>query len=484
MRNPDSGISAGEPRRGTPLEELLQLHDEEFVRAAYERVLGRSPAAAEIDQWLAQLRSGSLSRKDALIAIRYSAEGRERGVPIPGLAAGRLIRIVGNIPVLGHVARWFRHLLLLPGLARRMNAIEANFAASVIGERALVARSLADLAGELRRVGEAKADRQQAEQSIARLADEMHRLDEAKANSGHVERSMARLADEMRRLDESKANLGAFAEAATRLHAVSSIVTDLEEVLRRWGMLPLLPGAGDGGIRAIEDFYRRFEDRFRGTRQEVLARLSFYTPMLRTAMTNSVGPPPRFLDLGCGRGEMVQLLRDNGLPGYGVDQSSAMVALCRGMGLDAVQSEALAHLESLASDSLTGITSIHVIEHLPFRTLAMLFDEAFRVLRPGGIAIFETPNPENLIVGACNFHYDPTHVRPLPPEPTRFILESSGFERVAIERLHPGATPADIEAATDPVARMYSTMMLVPQDYALIAYKPSSRVPGMEGQVQ
>jgi O-antigen chain-terminating methyltransferase len=94
------------------------------------------------------------------------------------------------------------------------------------------------------------------------------------------------------------------------------------------------------------------------------------------------------------------------------------------------------------------------------------------VLRPGGVAIFETPNPENLIVGACNFYYDPTHLRPLPPEPMRFLLEASGFVDVVIERLHPGAAPSTIDSATDPRANVYSTLMSVPQDYALIGYKP------------
>jgi O-antigen chain-terminating methyltransferase len=114
-----------------------------------------------------------------------------------------------------------------------------------------------------------------------------------------------------------------------------------------------------------------------------------------------------------------------------------------------------------------------VIEHLPFPALARLVAAAFRALRPGGVVILETPNPENLIVGACNFYYDPTHVRPLPPEPVRFLLESNGFERVAIERLHPGAQPDDVERATDPVGKLYASIMLVPQDYAVIGYKPA-----------
>ena len=225
---------------------------------------------------------------------------------------------------------------------------------------------------------------------------------------------------------------------------------------------------------AFDDYYRRFEDHFRGSPDQIRERLSFYLPIFEgVAQQLSVDPPARFVDLGCGRGELIQLLCAQGLQAYGVENSEAMVTRCRDNGSAVVCADALEHLESLAADSLAGVASIHVIEHLPFLALKALFAEAFRVLRPGGVAIFETPNPENLIVGACNFYYDPTHIRPLPPEPMRFLLEANGFARVAIERLHSGATLAQVDSASDPVAKMYSTIMLVPQDYALIAYKPS-----------
>jgi len=232
--------------------------------------------------------------------------------------------------------------------------------------------------------------------------------------------------------------------------------------------------AADGGAsaNAFSNYYQRFEEQFRGPPDGIRERLRFYVPMFQAvAHPGPADSPARFVDLGCGRGELIQLLREQGLDAYGVESSEAMVDRCRGNGLTVLHGDALEHLESLAPESLAGIASIHVIEHLPFLQLAALFGQAFRVLRPGGVAIFETPNPENLIVGACNFYYDPTHLRPLPPEPMRFLLESSGFAQVSIERLHPGGTTAQVDAASDPLAKMYATMMLVPQDYALIAYK-------------
>ena len=231
------------------------------------------------------------------------------------------------------------------------------------------------------------------------------------------------------------------------------------------------PGGDDGWFDA---YYRRFEDRFRGSPDEIRERLAFYVPILQAAVDalRHNAAPARIVDLGSGRGELLEVVAGHGLDGYGVDTSEAMVDHCRARGLSVVHADAIEHLQTLAADSVAAVTSIQVIEHLPFRALLRLASEAFRVLRPGGVVILETPNPENLIVGACNFYYDPTHVRPLPPEPMRYLLESIGFERTTIERLHPGATAADAGDAADPVAKVYSAIMRVPQDYALIGYKP------------
>jgi SAM-dependent methyltransferase len=263
-------------------------------------------------------------------------------------------------------------------------------------------------------------------------------------------------------------------ELDERLQSLAGLMTSLRSELRKASVLPPVGGNADGEANSFDAYYRRFEDHFRGSPEQIRERLSFYLPILdATGHAGIAHAAARFVDIGSGRGEMIGMLRERGIDAYGVDNSENMVAQCRDRGLTVVHADAIEHLTSLDPASLAGITSIHVIEHLPFRALMTLFQQAFRVLCPGGVAIFETPNPENLIVGACNFYYDPTHMRPLPPEPTRFLLESCGFERVAIERLHSGATLAQVDAAADPVAKLYSAIMLVPQDYALIAYKPA-----------
>jgi SAM-dependent methyltransferase len=215
----------------------------------------------------------------------------------------------------------------------------------------------------------------------------------------------------------------------------------------------------------LDAMYASFEDRFRGSRADIKQRQSFYIPYIQEAKAGSASRP--VLDLGCGRGEWLELLRDAGLAAQGVDLNRVFLEHCRDMGLNVIEQDALLYLSSLKRDSLGAVTSFHLVEHLPHKTLISLFDEALRVLMPGGLVIFETPNPENLIVGACNFYFDPTHLKPLPAEPLRFMLEARGFVATKIIPLHPLGHFKDLETTAPMLAPLFAGS----QDYALIGRK-------------
>ena len=232
---------------------------------------------------------------------------------------------------------------------------------------------------------------------------------------------------------------------------------------------------GDGSdkkhTRALDSFYLSFENRFRGTRAEIKKRLMFYLPFLASAQAGEKGRP--ILDLGCGRGEWLELLKENKLDARGVDLNSAMIAHCKEHGLDVIHRDAIDYMRSLRANSHGGVTGFHIIEHLPFETLMDFFREARRILKPGGIAIFESPNCKNLVVGAANFNIDPTHRNPVFPETAEFMLQSHGFERVRIEYLSPVAD-VKFDAGTKELA-IVKDMLYGPQDFGVIAYKPASR---------
>jgi SAM-dependent methyltransferase len=214
----------------------------------------------------------------------------------------------------------------------------------------------------------------------------------------------------------------------------------------------------------FDAFYAAFEDRFRGTRDVVKRRQAVYLSYIASAGAGKDDAP--IVDIGCGRGEWLELLSENGYRASGLDLNRVMVRRCQELDLDAREADAIEYLKQQKSNSLGAVTGFHVIEHVSFYALATLFNETLRTLKPGGVAIFETPNPENLMVGAYLFYTDMDHRRPLVPDSVKFLAEQSGFDHIAIKRLHDRREW--MEPATDEFRRRW---FYSEQDYALIAYK-------------
>jgi SAM-dependent methyltransferase len=182
-----------------------------------------------------------------------------------------------------------------------------------------------------------------------------------------------------------------------------------------------------------DSFYRLFEDRFRGSRELIQSRLEVYLPFVQPLL--QFYPDGLVLDLGCGRGEWLELLTANGFKTIGVDLDSGMLEDCKERGLHVNKADAIAFIASLPNESQVIVSAFHVVEHIPFDQLRELVAHALRVLRPGGLLILETPNPENIVVATRSFYLDPTHTRPIPAELLGFVAEHAGFERVKTLRL-------------------------------------------------
>ena len=217
------------------------------------------------------------------------------------------------------------------------------------------------------------------------------------------------------------------------------------------------------------ELYLEFEANFRGSKDMIRERLKANLSYFRDNATLFSEP---VLDLGCGRGEWLQLLKEENIPAIGVDSNTAMIQCCTDAGLEAYVGDALHYLAALPAGSLGGLTAFHIIEHLPLDVFIKLIDEAKRVVRSGGVVLFETPNPENLIVGACNFYIDPTHRNPLPPALVAFLLKARGFERVEIDRRHPGDPALLLQGGDEGVTGPLNRLLFGAQDYAAIGYAP------------
>jgi len=223
----------------------------------------------------------------------------------------------------------------------------------------------------------------------------------------------------------------------------------------------------DEGKQLLETFYASIEDQFRGTREDIKERLKIYLTFLKEAGLDKEKTP--ILDLGCGRGEWLELAQEEGLRARGVDHNRVFVKQCRDRGFEVIESDVIQHLRGLPDASLGAVTGFHIIEHLPFEALITLLDETVRVLKPGGIAIFETPNPENILVGSCNFHVDPSHISPIPSSLMKFIAEARGLCKVRILNLHP--YPESFKVSGSEFADRFNEYFYGPQDYAVIGVK-------------
>jgi O-antigen chain-terminating methyltransferase len=218
---------------------------------------------------------------------------------------------------------------------------------------------------------------------------------------------------------------------------------------------------------SLDALYVAFEDQFRGSREDILNRFRVYLPIIEEAKIGTPNLP--ILDVGCGRGEWLELLRESGYTARGIDINRVMLEQCRTRELEVMESDVITYLQSLPDASLGAVTGFHIIEHLPFEVLIKLFDETIRVLSPGGLAIFETPNPENVLVGSHTFYLDPTHRNPLPSAMIKFMAESRGLSRVTTMKLHPYPEEEILDAS--PLVERFNNYFHGPQDYAVIGYK-------------
>lgn len=189
------------------------------------------------------------------------------------------------------------------------------------------------------------------------------------------------------------------------------------------------------------DFYIAFENRFRGPFDLIKERVSVYVDDLKH-LANS---KRTVVDIGCGRGELLTVLKESGIRAIGVDSNPSSVNSLKERGFEASCEDLSDYFERTPSGSVAAITMLHVIEHLPFDILLRTFSEIYRVLKPGGVFIAETPNSLNLTVSASTFWIDPTHQRPLHPEVIQFLSDFNGFMPSEIRYLHgTGAEAYDV----------------------------------------
>lgn len=272
--------------------------------------------------------------------------------------------------------------------------------------------------------------------SLKLIDDLYEQTDSAIAGREEVERTLRELEERLLRLERRGASAAGLAPPTIAAQPAAASVSD----------------------------YFAFESRMRGSTEQVRARQRRYVDDFRGA-----GP---VLDVGCGRGEFLSLLREAGVESRGVDAEADMVAFAEGEGLKVEQADALVYLQGLEDGSLGGIFAAQVVEHLPPPALRRLLELVNAKLRDDGLFVAETINPLSPLA-LRNYFADLTHSQPLVPETLELLARQAGFAEAEIAFLN---EPAErLEEPADPVVaanvRRLNELLFGPLDYALYARK-------------
>jgi len=180
-------------------------------------------------------------------------------------------------------------------------------------------------------------------------------------------------------------------------------------------------------------FYHDFEEGFRGSEEEIERSVRVYLPLLQ-------GTNDLIIDLGSGRGEWLRLLKKEGFDAQGVEINPYFLEECKEQALDVIKSDVFKFLKNAKSSSIGAITAFHLIEHVDPKKRLPFLKEIYRVLKPGGVLILETPNPRNILVSAGDFWRDPEHIAPVFPDTLSFMGKFVGFAEATCYFFNGGRT--------------------------------------------
>jgi len=480
--------------------DLLGYHDRAFVQAAYRAVLKRSPDETEMSRELKGLRSGNVNKIDLLAALRFTPEGRAKGVQLDGLVFPALVRRLGQLPLIGYVVRLGIAFVRLPNLLRD----QREFGSYVLSQQEQIAEFINQASA---RISECRHEVSRLEETLSAFSKQSETLTETQSALERQQAEFARIASaQFSEIDRRYDALEAYAkqqhdvltqlEKTNREHqaaltqsisehrnAIAKAEDDVRAAIARFSLqlqharselsiqansinalshvTPQISSDVSGDAHQLDAVYAALEDRFRGRRDEIKERFKIYLPYVKDRAP--------VVDLGCGRGEWLEILSESGIEASGVDRNLIQLEECRARALNVSEEDFLTHLQQLDDASAGAITGFHIVEHVPLKTLITLLNEALRVLRPGGAVIFETPNPENVLVGSKYFYMDPTHRNPLPSELLEFLLESRGFEAIEILNLHPWESAR--VAGEGELTERFNNYFYGPMDYAIVGRK-------------
>jgi O-antigen chain-terminating methyltransferase len=438
---------------GYHIDDFLRYDGREFVMNAYRGILGRECDPEGFNNYLTNLIQGEMTRTQILESLRYSPEGRAKGVPVRGLLLPDFDHSFYRIPVLGFFIQLMTSIIRLPKIIK----IFRSKIESLANEKAEVTYAINRQ--EFDTLATQKADVSAVEEKLAAKVDRSEFeivVEQNEESKNRIRNILRRVHDNKLDIQNQNRRLQLLLEEAKKRLPEPFCVKQIEDIIKEEDHL-------------LDAMYVAFEDRFRGTRQDIIEKQKVYLPYIQKVKSNT--EDFLVLDAGCGRGEWLELLKRYCIRGLGVDTNRVMVKQCEEYSLNVIEGDVIESLQDFPSNYFGAVTAFHLIEHFPFDVLVKFLDETVRVLKPGGIAIFETPNPENIFVGACAFYLDPTHRQPLPGQMMKFLAEARGLYEVEIMYLNPYDEEFKLKEDESELAKRFESYFYGPRDYAIIGYK-------------
>lgn len=427
------------------LNDFCQFHDQEFIENIFLHILRRAVDETGHTHFLTALRQSTLSKERIIAALCYSQEGRQGGIKVRG-------------------AKKYHYLNKLTGVAKKTAVL------SGLSQLSLILEGLIKIPDTIQYLNQHEYALHNNQDQLRHLEDVQQQLLEGQQQLKIKEQKLQKQLDQL--AQEVGRNNAYLLQLQNKITDFIEQATDLYPEIKQNKALSVAKMPLDQIIEEQKHFldllYVAFEDRYRGSTEDIRQQVAVYLPYISAVY----GPEKPVLDIGCGRGEWLQLLKEHEIKAQGLDVNAVMIAQAQQSQLDVQCTDALEYLKQLPNASLSAVTGMHILEHLEFNYMLRLLQEVLRVLKPNGIAIFETPNPENIFVGAQFFYTDPTHKNPLVPDTMNFLFEYIGYTKTEIKRLH---SYAEVSAAMGKPRNLnddfknnhfYNAM-----DFAIIAYK-------------
>ena len=455
--------------------DFTQYHDQEFVENVFRGVLKREPDQGGLQHYLGVLRSGEHTKTDILCVVRFCKEGRSKKVNILGIKKRCFLAVLHMIPIIGYALKSLFTLLTLPKLLKRIDEFEAHTHSKwdeLLNNDLLLqnaTKTKADIVQmetkaeysqieELRTsfgAGlETKVEYSQIEELRALLDSRL----ETKAEYSQVEEVIALLDSRL----ETKAEHSQIEELRALLDSRLETKEEYPQI-EEFAEIPAenyLSRAIDlfgGPVKDVDKFdktglcYSLFENAFYD-HNIVIEKQKIYLPYIQSHKNS------KWLDMGCGRGEFIENLLDEGIKAVGVDINPVEIGKLGQRGFEVYCDDAVDFLKA-SGKTYQGISALQVIEHFDHTYLKAFIQLVYDKLTDDGLIVLETINPHNPLAFG-NFHIDATHKVPLPPELMVFLLQWYGFHNVKIVY----SAPLPEQLRSSDFRRNY-------HDYAVIGYK-------------